>query len=243
MKRFLRILCACGLAALLAACAEGSDSSPALSLQDTSGGAGGLQVVESLPPPANSGGGTEQPLSPSDILQVEVFQAPSLNRTVQIDSTGRISLPLIGNVQAAGRTIRRLEQEIAAAYGRSHLQNPDITVFLKESAGQRVTVDGEVKKPGIHPITANTTLVDIIALAGGFSNVADEEKVFVFRDFGGQKLVANYNMTAIRSGKRSNPRIYGGDVVIVFTHQGRVAFNNLKEALGVASSVGRFGSF
>lgn len=144
---------------------------------------------------------------------------------------------------AAGKTTRGLEREIAAIYGRSHLQNPDITVFLKESAGQRVTVDGEVKKPGIFPIAANTTLVDIIALAGGFTNIADEEKVFVFRDFGGQKLVANYNITAVRSGKRSNPRIYGGDVVIIFTHDGRVAFNNLKEALGVASNFGRFAAF
>lgn len=93
LKRFLRILCACGLAAMMAACTDGSDSSPALTLQD---GSGGLQIVDSLPPPANSSGGTEQPLSPSDVLQVEVLQVPTLNRTVQIDSSGRISLPLIG---------------------------------------------------------------------------------------------------------------------------------------------------
>lgn len=227
---------------MLAACTDGSDSSPALSLQDASGSQGGLQIVDSLPPPANTSGGTEQPLSPSDVLQVEVLQAPSLNRTVQIDSTGRISMPLIGSVTAAGKTVRGLEREIAAAYGRSHLQNPDVTVFLKESAGQRVTIDGEVKRSGIFPVAANTTLVDTIALAGGFTNVADDEKVYVFRDFGGQKLVANYNIAAIRSGKSSNPRIYGGDVIVVFTHQGRVAFNNLKDALGVATSVGRFGA-
>lgn len=224
----------------MAACTDGSDSSPALSLQD---GSGGLQIVDSLPPPANSSGGTEQPLSPSDVLQVEVLQAPALNRTVQIDSTGRISLPLIGNVMAAGKTVRGLEREIALAYGRSHLQNPDISVFLKESAGQRVTVDGEVRRSGIFPVAASTTLIDTVALAGGFTNVADEEKVYVFRDIGGQKLVANYSIAAIRSGKRANPRIYGGDVVVVFTSQSRVALNNLKEALGVAVNVGSLATF
>lgn len=240
LKLVLRLLGACCLAAAMTACADTPGSSP-LALQDGSVGGEGLQVVQSLPPPANSGNGTEQPLSASDVLEVQVLQAPTLNRTVQIDSTGKISLPLIGTVQAAGKTARGLEREIAASYGRSHLQNPDVTVFVKESAGQRVTVDGEVKKPGLLPITANTRLLDVIAQSGGFTNIADEDKIYVFRDIGGQKLVANYSVATIRSGKSANPRIYGGDVVIVFTSQGRVAFNNLKEALGVATSVGRFG--
>lgn len=240
MNLLFRCLFAGGIAVGVAGCVDtGPTPTQALSSPSASGGQDSLRLVENLPPPTDSGGGTEQPLSPNDVLQVEVFQAETLNRTVQIDSTGRISLPLIGTVTAAGKTVRRLEQEIAAAYGRSYLQNPVVTIFLKDSAGQRVTVDGEVIRAGIYPITANTTLLEVIALAGGFRNIADPEKVYVFRDIGGQKLVANYSVADIRSGRRTNPRIYGRDVVIVFTSDARVAFNNLKDALQIAVSAAR----
>ncbi|MGB3831174.1 MAG: polysaccharide biosynthesis/export family protein [Mesorhizobium sp.] len=236
-----RILCVCCLLALTAACTANSGTAPgeALSLQSASAGGGDLQLVTTLPPPANTHDGTEQPLSPNDVLEVDVFQADMLDRTVQIDSAGRISLPLIGTLNAAGKTVRQLESEIETAYGRSYLQNPDVTVFLKESAGQRVTVDGEVARAGLYPVSANTTLLDTIALAGGFRDIADQRKVYVFREVDGRKLVANYSVEAVRSGRLANPRIYGGDVVMVFTNEKRVALNNLKEALGIATSASR----
>lgn len=235
-----------GLSVIPAACSTSANSgaSPAdvLSLQSTaqgSSGSGGLRLVQTLPPPSNSQNGVEQPLSPNDVLEIDVFQADSLDRTVQIDSAGRISLPGAGTITAAGKTVRGLEQEIEAAYGRSYLQNPDVTIFVKESAGQLMTVDGEVMKPGRYPASANNTLLDSLALAGGFRDIADQRKVFVFREVGGEKLVANYSVADIRSGRLTNPRVYGGDTVFVFTNQSRVALNNLKEALGVASSASR----
>ncbi|MDR6192728.1 protein involved in polysaccharide export with SLBB domain [Agrobacterium pusense] len=108
---------------------------------------------------------------------------------------------------------------------------------MKESVGQRVTVDGQVTRAGLFPVSANTTLMDAIALAGGLRELADEKKVYVYRSIGTQKLVANYNVASIRDGRIPNPRIYGGDVVIVFTSQSRVATNNLKEALGLSARV------
>ena len=172
------------------------------------------------------------------MLQIDVFQADTLDRTAQIDPGGRISLPLIGT-SAAGKTLGELEHEIEAAYGANYLQSPDVTVFLKESFGQRVTIDGEVAKAGIYPVSSSSTLLETVALAGGFREVADYSKVYVYRDIGRQKLVANYNVAEIRSGKKPNPRIYGGDVVVVFASQSKVAMNNLKEALGIASSASR----
>jgi len=76
-------------------------------------------------------------------------------------------------------------------------------------------------------------------MAGGFRSIADQNKVYVFREIGGRKLVANYSVAEIRSGRLGNPRIYGGDVVMVFTSQSRVAMNNLKEALGMAANASR----
>ncbi len=211
-----------------------------LALQGSAGGRPGeLRVVRDLPPPTDTQDGQEQPLAPNDILEVDVFQADTLDRTVQIDSAGRISLPLIGAMQAAGKSVRVLENEIEAAYGRNYLQNPDVTVFLKESFGQRVTIDGEVAKAGVYPVSASSTLMETIALAGGFRPIADQSKVYVYRDVGGQKLVANYDVAEIRTGRKANPRIYGGDVIIVFTSQTKVAMQNLKEALGIATSASR----
>ena len=211
-----------------------------LALQGAAGGGdGGLRVVRDLPPPTNTQNGQEQPLAPNDVLEIDVFQADSLDRTVQIDAAGRINLPLIGAVDAAGKSVRTLEQEIEAAYGRNYLQNPDVTIFLKESFGQRVTIDGEVAKAGVYPVSSSSTLLETIALAGGFRAIADQSKVYVYRDIGGQKLVANFDVNAIRTGKRPNPRIYGGDVIIVFTSQTKVAMQNLKEALGIATSASR----
>ena len=211
----------------------------ALKTGATSTGDGSLQLGKALPPPLGPEGGSEQLLSPNAVLEISIFQADTLNRTVQVDSAGRISMPLIGVVQAAGKSIRQLEQELERAYGKSYLQSPDVTVFMKESAGQRVTIDGEVAKAGLYPVTANATLLDVIAMAGGFRDIADQNKVYVFREIGGRKLVANYSVAEIRSGRLANPRIYGGDVVMVFTSQSRVAMNNLKEALGMAANASR----
>ncbi|ESX65409.1 GumB protein [Mesorhizobium sp. LSHC420B00] len=178
-------------------------------------------------------------MSPNDVLEVNVFQVDNLNRTVQVDAGGQISLPLIGTVIAAGKTVRQLEQEIETAYGSNYLQSPDVTVFVKESIGQRVTVDGEVNKAGIYPVSSNSSLLDAIALAGNFSPIGDAKKVFIYRNIGTNTLVANYNVEAIRAGKVRNPRIYGGDKIVVFASSSKIAVNNLKDALGIASSAAR----
>lgn len=200
---------------------------------------GSLKVVKDLPAPPNTQGGNEQPLSPNDVLEVNVFQVDNLNRTVQVDASGQVSLPLIGTMTAAGKTVRQLEKEVEAAYGAKYLQSPDVTIFVKESIGQRITVDGEVNKAGIYPVASNSSLIDAVALAGGFNTIGDAGKVFVYRSIGQDTLVANYNVEAIRAGKMRNPRIYGGDKVVVFASKSKIAMNNLKDALGVASSAAR----
>lgn len=219
-----------------------SSSVDALQLASTStplSGGGALRVVKDLPAPQNTQNGSEQPLSPNDVLEVNVFQVDNLNRTVQVDASGQISLPLIGTLTAAGKTVRQLEKEIETAYGAKYLQSPDVTIFVKESIGQRITVDGEVNRAGIYPVSSNASLIDAVALAGGFNNVGDAAKVFVYRNIGQNTLVANYNVEEIRAGKNRNPRIYGGDKVVVFASKSKIAVNNLKDALGLASSAAR----
>lgn len=199
---------------------------------------GGLQIVAELPPPDTRNGG-EQPIAPDDLLSIDVFQVDSLDRTVQVDSQGNISLPLIGSIRAGGSTVRQLEQTIETAYGGRYLQSPDVTVFVKESRGQRITVDGEVTRAGIYPVSSNSTLLDLVAQASGLRPIADPKKVYVYRDYAGRKLVANYDLDAIRKGQNPNPRVYGGDLVVVFTSGSKVAMSNLREMLGLAAGVSR----
>ena len=199
-------------------------------------GGGSLRMVADLPPPLDSDGGTTQVISPGDTLVVDVFQVDTLDATVQVDNAGNISLALVGSVPAAGKTIAALERDLESRYGARYLQRPDITVAMKDSVGQRVTVDGEVRKAGIYPIAGQATLLQVIATAGGFNDIGDPDKVYVFRAYGGEQLVAQYNVSAIRAGKRPDPRIYGGDVVVSFSSGMKVLGSNLKDALGLARS-------
>ncbi len=198
-----------------------------------------LQVVDELPAPLNSDGGRLQFIAQNDILEVDVFGVDELDRTVEVDSTGQISLPLVGQVIAAGKTQRQLEAELRSLYGSRYLESPQISVNVKESAGQRVTVEGEVVKAGIYPISSRATLLRSIAQAQGFSKIANPSKVYVFRKRGTQNFVANYDVDAIRGGRRSDPRVYGGDTIVVFSSSGKVAMENLKSVLGIATSAGR----
>lgn len=198
-----------------------------------------LQVVDELPAPLNSDGGRLQFIAQNDILEVDVFGVDELDRTVEVDSTGQISLPLVGQVIAAGKTQRQLEAELRTLYGSRYLESPQISINVKESAGQRVTVEGEVVKAGIYPISSRATLLRSIAQAQGFSKIANPSKVYVFRKRGAQNYVANYDVDAIRGGRRSDPRIYGGDTIVVFSSSGKVAMENLKSVLGIATSAGR----
>jgi polysaccharide export outer membrane protein len=197
---------------------------------------GDLQLVSALPAPANTNNGLEQRLAENDLIKVDVFQVDELDRDVRIDPQGRINLALIGTVQAGGKTISELETEIERAYGAKYLQNPEVSIFVEESAGQKITVDGAVRKPGIYTVSSTSTLLEVVAQAGGFSEIADDQKTYIFRDVGGRKLVANYNVKNIRGGKARDPRIFGGDVIVSFSSGSKIAMRNLREALGVASS-------
>lgn len=200
-----------------------------------------LRMVAVLPAPSGTRNGLEQLVEPNDVLDVDVFQVDDLDRTVQVDADGRFSLPLVGVVDARGKSLRSLEDEIERLYGARYLQDPQVALFMKESAGRKVTVDGEVMRAGLYPVTAGSTLQQAIAEAGGFRPIGDPSQVFVFRTVGVERLVAGYDMAAIRAGRRPDPRIFGGDTVVVFSSAGRVALEGLKEALGIARNAALIG--
>lgn len=169
----------------------------------------------------------EYRVGPSDLLAVTVFQLQDLDREVRVNNLGHISLPLIGEVEAAGRTVTELEQDIAARYAARYLQDPQITVFVKDFASQRVTVGGAVKKPGIYPLTSRLTLLQALALAEGTAEVASLRNVVIFRNAGGKREFARFDVAAIQAGELADPELVGEDVVVVDTSSGKIALQNL----------------
>jgi len=169
-----------------------------------------------------SGDRSEYRIGPQDLIAITVFQIKDLDREVRVNNAGQISLPLIGAVGAAGRTIGELEQDIAARYRAHYLQDPQITVFVKEFASQRVTVNGAVKKTGIFPMTSRLSLLQAVSLAEGLSETANEHNVVVFRRAGGKRMVARFDLQAIRDGRNDDPEILADDVIVVDESAGEV---------------------
>lgn len=170
-------------------------------------------------------GSTEYRIGAQDLLDISVFLNQDLKREVRVNSIGQISLPLVGTVQAGGKTVEELEKELMALYSKSYLQNPQITVFIKEFTSQRVTLEGAVKNPGIFPIKGKTSLLQAIAMAGGIDeNLADLESLLVFRTVNNQRMAAKFDLKEIRSGEAADPQIYGDDIIVVGISKGKWAY-------------------
>jgi polysaccharide export outer membrane protein len=176
---------------------------------------------EALPPPDTttaSGayeGGSDYRIGAQDLLQVSVYGIDDLSRDVRVNSNGQVSLPLIGSVMAGGKTIPELEKDIGDKLKHGYVQDPQVSVFVKEFTSQQVTLEGALKKPGIYPLTGKTTLLQAIALAQGLDDLADLHGVIVFRTIDGKRMGAAYDIAQVRAGNAPDPQIYGDDVVVV----------------------------
>lgn len=155
-------------------------------------------------------------IGPYDLLKIQVFQAAELSSDVRVDDAGLVIMPLIGAVKVGGLTPAEAEQDIANKLGQSYLQSPQVRIFVSEYASQKVTVIGQVKKPGVFPVAGRTTLMQAIALAGGLDDVAKKEEIVVFRKQPSGSVNAYIvDMEAIEEGKLTDPVIVADDRVVV----------------------------
>lgn len=154
-------------------------------------------------------------IGPLDTIEVDVFGIPDLRREMQVDAGGRIAMPLAGTVDARGKTAEELSDAIEAALIARYVRDPQVTVNIKSSVSQVVTIDGQVVEPGLYPVTNQMTLMRVIASAKGFSEFARQEDVVILRTVGEQRMAGLYNVAAIRRGAYDDPPIYANDVIIV----------------------------
>ncbi|WP_243846735.1 polysaccharide biosynthesis/export family protein [Sphingomonas japonica] len=168
--------------------------------------------------PAASGTDTTRnyEIGPLDVLQVTVFQEPDLSfDELQVDAAGNLLFPLIGDVRATGKTARDLSLEIAQRLGERYLVNPQVSVLIRSSVSQRVTVEGNVTEPGVYDIRGTSTLLEALARAKSPTRVAKLDEVVVFRVIDGTRMGAVFDVKAIREGEADDPVLLGGDTVVV----------------------------
>jgi len=197
------------------------------------GGDPNLQVLpgNELPTPErmdSTANATPYYVGPFDRLVIDVFGIEQLSqREFQADASGRISFPLVGIVDVNGKTPNEIEGELATKLARAYVRDPQVTVNVKEAVSRVVTVEGQVKKPGLYPVIGRLTLMGAIARAEGTDEFTNLEDVVIFRTVSGQRYAALYNLDAIRHGAYPDPDVYASDVVMVGESRGRRLFKDI----------------
>jgi polysaccharide export outer membrane protein len=153
-----------------------------------------------------------------DLIQLSIFEAPDLNTETRVNARGGVTLPLLSTVQIAGLSIREAEQHVEQLYREKYLQDPHITIFVKEQYGSKVTLMGALKKPGTFDFYARMNLMDVLAMAEGLSNTAG--RIVQIRrkgeaDAPPQALLIDLDQMVKEGQDELNVAIKGGDVIYV----------------------------
>lgn len=155
-------------------------------------------------------------IGPEDVLEISVWQNQDLSRTVTVRPDGRISLPLISDIQAAGLTPEELKNQIAARL-KPYMEMPNVSVIVQQINSWRIYLQGEVRSPGVYPLRSQTRISQAIAMAGGFTEFAKKGKIRVVRKIRGATEYIDVNYNDILWNKSVQDDIYlrPGDTIIV----------------------------
>ncbi|MGA8432472.1 MAG: polysaccharide biosynthesis/export family protein [Candidatus Sulfotelmatobacter sp.] len=153
-----------------------------------------------------------------DVLSINVWKEPDISqRSIPVRSDGRISLPLVGEVQAAGQTPLKLEKDIAAKL-QNYISEPEVSVMVQQSNSQKFNILGQVVKPGSFAIANSPTVLDAIALAGGFRDFAKQKSIYILRQGAdGKDVRLPFNYKDVIKGKNleQNVKIQPRDTIVV----------------------------
>ena len=174
-------------------------------------------------------------ISPLDTIKVTVFQVEDLSGEYEVDLAGNIAMPLVGNVKAVDLTTQQLETQLERGFGAKYLQSPDVSVQIKKTTRNNVTVDGSVRQPGMYPVTGPMTLIQAVAMARGTDDGANPRRVAIFRTIEGQRMAAAFDLTSIRRGENPDPQIYAGDIIVIDGSNVRAIQREILTALPVLS--------
>lgn len=191
----------------------------------TASQSGGQTLVSTANPPvvpptvgtANKAHDDSFVIGNDDVLSISVWKEPDLSRSIPVRSDGRISLPLLGDVQAAGLTPLKLEEDIANKL-QPYIAAPEVAVMVQQINSQKFNILGKVVKPGSYPLTNSATVLDAIALAGGCRDFAKQGSIYVLRQNpGGGESRLPFNYKDVIKGKNTaqNVRLQPHDTIVV----------------------------
>jgi polysaccharide export outer membrane protein len=190
--------------------------------------------AELAQPPSPSGSAKDESINPAhsisgkasddsfvigadDVLAINVWKEPDISRSIPVRSDGKITLPLVGDLQASGRTPHELQTEIASKL-QSYISEPEVAVIVQEVRSQRFNILGQIAKPGSYLLSNSATVLDAIALAGGFRDFAKKKSIYVLRQNGdGTQVRLPFNYAAVITGKNleQNVKLKPRDTVII----------------------------
>lgn len=170
-------------------------------------------------------------IAPMDTLTIKVFKADDLSGDYSVDLGGHISLPLVGQVEAANLTTAQLDTKLTQLLGAKYFEHPDVSVAIKESTAHVVTVDGAVQQPGQFPVAGSMSLMQAVSLAHGTTEDANARRVAIFRTIDGKRMAAAFDLTSIRHGEAKDPPVYPGDIVVVDGSKVKAAEKQLFQAI------------
>ena len=165
-------------------------------------------------PPAAAVTDQEYHIGPQDILQIDVWKEPEITRTSPVRPDGKISLPLLHDVQAAGLTAMQLAVNIRDGLTK-YLNNPQVTVTVTQINSRRVFVTGEVAKAGALPLLPGMTVLQALASSGGFTQFAKEKGIYILRSENGKQVKLPYNYKDVLKGNKEDMFLQAGDVIVV----------------------------
>jgi polysaccharide biosynthesis/export protein len=174
-------------------------------------------AVTSLAQSANKPHDASFVIGNDDLLAINVWKEPDLSRSLPVRLDGRISLPLVGELQAAGRTPLQLEQEIASKL-QTYIAEPEVTVMVQEIHSEKFNILGQVIRPGSYSLALATTVLDGIAAAGGFRDFAKQKAVYILRqnpDGGQSRIVFNYKDIIQGKHPEQNVKLEPRDTIVV----------------------------
>jgi len=205
----MRALLWTGLGALLAA-----GSLPA---QDAAKSANSTaQTATQTPATASTVADASYKIGAQDVLRIDVWKEPEISRAVPVRPDGKISLPLLNDVQAAGLTAMELASVITEGL-KKFMNSPQVTVSVSEINSRRVYVTGEVARPGAYPLLPNMTVLQALTSGGGFTQFARIKNIYVLRTEGGKQVKHPFNYKEVVKGLKAedNIMLQPGDTIVV----------------------------
>lgn len=153
-------------------------------------------------------------IGPQDVLRIDVWKETEISRSVPVRPDGKISLPLLNDVQAAGKT--SMELAVAITEGlKKFITSPQVTVTVTEINSRRVYVTGEVTRPGAYPMLPNMTALQALTSGGGFTQFANIKKIYVLRSENGKQSKVPFNYKEVLNGKSDDIVLQPGDTIVV----------------------------